>query len=607
MRLGVALAAVSLGLLVLAPAAPASVSAHGSAARTCTGGKVPVIVGKKRTCKPLAKAIPKLKAIDVRLAHLQEALRADPVKAVKGKKRKRVKSLQRSFGAKGKRAQKKLLKALPKALAFIDRKGGARSASRPAGPALASAGCQPGPAGPTGQTGGASVGALGDNGGYIDASAGGGFRVRVTFVTCKGANNFRVPECPTANGSVDAKANGEFRATVEIWDGDRLLSRNSSTFEDKAKAHGEVAPDAKLKFIDIEHTQEVFIVASGGIVIRGGVTRKVRIAMPGGSYDPASASVRYFGDSVAANSGADAFAGAAASALGAYQGAEPRWSTFNPSGGHCAEPVFAPDSNTLKLKKGDKNQLGIYAKAKDGGRATAARWTLLGPANAEFSPISSESPSPNVSYTVTNAPNGGEVRVTVKFTSTAGVGEKTWTQPTESDSIDEITGTFSQRTENGGSVFEAAGNATFLRWTPAIFSPPEGGFKMSNGLYTFTASGSSIATPLCSQRGSGQFAVQKDSEFSVFSQGFDEMPPYEYSFGVSSDNSSGLPMIELETYGCAPPAEELEGDANPYPAAMSVFTTEPHLSPDGIVYADTVVQEGTNFKVTTTWNFEARP
>ena len=44
-----------------------------------------------------------------------------------------------------------------------------------------------------------------------------------------------------------------------------------------------------MKSIEVEHTQEVFIVATGGIVIRGGVTRKVLIQMPGGGYDPAHA------------------------------------------------------------------------------------------------------------------------------------------------------------------------------------------------------------------------------------------------------------------------------------------------------------------------------
>ena len=211
--------------------------------------------------------------------------------------------------------------------------------------------------------------------------------MKVTFVSCGGVNNFRIPECPTANGSVDATGNGEFRATIEVWEGSRFVSRNSSIFEDKAKVHGEVGPDAKLKFIEVEHSEEMFVVATGGgippIVVRGGVTRTVRIDMPGGKYDPAGARVDFFGaDKIPSDSGASAFASTAESAIRSYRAAEPRWSEFKPP--FCAEPVFTPDSNTLKLSKGKTGQLGIYAKAKDGGRATAARWTLLSPENASL-------------------------------------------------------------------------------------------------------------------------------------------------------------------------------------------------------------------------------
>jgi hypothetical protein len=158
----------------------------------------------------------------------------------------------------------------------------------------------------------------------------------------------------------------------------------------------------------------------------------VKINMPGGTYDPAGARVDFFGaDKIPSDSGASAFASTAEAAIRVYRNAEPRWSTFKAP--FCAEPVFTPDSNTLKLSKGKTGQLGIYAKAKDGGRATAARWTLSGTENADFSPTSSQDPAPNVSYTVTNAPKGGQIKVTVKFTSTAGVGEKSWTQPTAAD------------------------------------------------------------------------------------------------------------------------------------------------------------------------------
>ena len=433
-------------LFALLISSPGSRAAGTGGKVTCKGGKVPVTVGRKTTCKPLATAIPKPEAVNLRLAYLQQVLKADPAKGLSAKKRKRARTLQSGFGAAGKRAQRKLLKALPKALAFIDRKrGGAHSSRLLAAPALASGGCQAGEAGPIGHMDGASVGLLGDNGGYIEASAGHGFRVRVTFASCGGAGNFGLPQCPTADGSVDGKGSGRFQATIEIWDGNQLVSRNSSVFTDDAKVRGKVGADGKLKFIDVEHTQEIFIVASGGVVVRGGVTRKVRIEMPEGGFDATDASVVYFGDKISDDSGADGFASTAKNAITAYKNVEPHWSTFSPP--FCAEPVFSPEKNTLKLRKGEEKQLSVYAKSlKDGGRATEARWTLLSPENADFSPTTTGDPAPKITYKVTNAPKGGQVKVTVKFTSTAGVGEKTWTQPTE-PGINHISGTFLEREE----------------------------------------------------------------------------------------------------------------------------------------------------------------
>ncbi len=502
----------------------------------CKGAKVPVTVGKKTTCEPLAKAIPKPKAIDLRLAHLQEVLKFDPARAVHGKKRKRARTLQSGFGAAGKRAQKRLLKVLPKALAFIDRKGGGARLSRFLnGPALASGGCQAGPAGPTGQTGGATIGLLGDNGGYIEASAGGGIRVRVTFYSCGGTSSFHgIPECPTADGSVDATGSGQFNATIEIWEGNKLASRNSSVFQDKAKAHGQVGADGKLKFIDVEHTEEVFIVASGGIVVRGGVTRKVRIDMPGGRYDAAKASVVFFGDKVSDDSGANAFAGLASVRDRSYKNAEPHWNSFPPK---CADPVFSPESNTLKLRKGDQKQLSVFAKSRrDGGQATAAKWTLLSPENAEFSPTTSQDAAPNISYKVTNAPKGGQVKVTVKFTSTAGVGEKSWTQPTE-PGINHLSGTFTQTEEGAGSTFVWTGKAEFDRKTEAFMGGSDGEYALAGGAtYTVTASGSAGflpgPCPPARRAEAAQFPLSPaDSLFGVLPR-LAETDPYPYVFTI---------------------------------------------------------------------------
>jgi hypothetical protein len=585
---------------------------EGAAGKTrkvkCKAGQVTVKVGKRKTCRPFAKVFPQPKDVDMRLAYLRSVLKFDPAKKVRGKKRRRARTLQSGLGAAGKRAQKKLLKLLPKALALIDRKGGGASASRVSpDPAFASAGCGPGPASPIGHTGGASVGALGDNGGYVDAPAGGGLRVRVTFYSCGGVTNFRIPECPLANGSVDAQGKGEFRATIEVLDGSQFVSRNSSTFEDKAKVHGEVGPDAKLKFIEVEHAQEVFIVASGGIVIRGGIERKVRIDMPAGQYDPARARVRPYGDAVSDSTGASAFASTAQAAISGYRNAEARWSDFGRKP-HCAEPVFSPESNTLKLKKNDEKQLTIYAKAKqDGGRATGAKWTLLNQENAQFSPTSSEDPGPTIQYRVTNAPPGGFVKLTVKFTSTAGVGEGTWTQPVEEvPTINFISGTFSRYENAFGSIYQASGSIKFERFTPAIFGGASGEYKFKEGQATMTASGSGawpIGAPGCSLSGSTQVALGETSSVAVFGSGEDQTAPYEYYVSMGSDTGPPLPMFNVTTHGCDEDDEEFENDVFELPAVFALFSTGAEKSEDGIDYSGSKTFEEPNLTIIETWSF----
>jgi hypothetical protein len=627
---GCRLVTVSSLLVVLSAGAPIVDAAErngGSVARaakrkalSCRGAKVPVIVGKRKTCRPIAKVLPKPKAVDLRLAYLRQVLRFDPAKAAHGGKRKRARTLQSGFGAAGRRAQRKLLRLLPKALALVDRKrsrGDARSSTTrvshgpPAAPdvisrpAIASSGCDAGYPLGTGHVGGATVAVLGDNGMYIDAEAGGGLRVRVTFVDCRGTAFHHVPECPTASGSVDAEGEGQFRATIEVWDDETLVSRNSSTFEDRSRAHGEVGADAKLKFIDVEHTQEALIIASGGIVIRGGVTRRARIAMPGGSYDPAGASVRYFGDKISDQSGAAVFANTAAAAIGAYRTAESRWSSFD-SGVHCAEAVSSPESNTLKLRKNDSKQLSVYARARaDGGRASEARWTLLGPENAEFSPTTSGAAAPTISYRVTNAPLNGFVKVSVRFTSTAGVGEGSWTQPTEQAAVNHIDGTFTYHFEWLGSVLEWTGEASFDRLSPPVQGGAEGAFNLAGGRFTVTASGSGawpLGAPLCSQSGSENFLLDQSSQFTVIGSGPELTgPPYEYSFGIAS-SIQPVPMFTITIFDCAPQAAEQAGSYE-YPASLGMYTTTPQTSADGLDYSGSETFGEGGASTTQTWSF----
>ena len=101
------------------------------------------------------------------------------------------------------------------------------------------------------------------------------------------------------------------------------------------------------------------------------------------------------------------------------------------------------------------------------------------PLNADFSPMASQDASPTIQYTVSKTPAGDQVKVTVKVTSTAGVGQKTWTQQIES-SGHRIEGNFGG--EFGQTALEVP--SPEMDWSGEIhlLVPGEGGGP--NGLYT---------------------------------------------------------------------------------------------------------------------------
>ena len=402
MRLKLFLPVVLVSLLALPSGA--------EAAKRCKPPKVSVTVGKATTCKPLSQAFPKPKSIDPRLFYLQRGIKGAPLKA---------------GGAKVARAEKKLLRALPRLLAYVDRRRGKRTASRSG--ATASAACSAAAGGPASNIAGIRVSIGGENGAVFETESG-GLTVKIRYGTC-GRSGFGIPECPAADGGIESRSAASGEVVYEIWEGTRrLVERARSQFESKAKAKGQVGPDAKLEQIELEYSHEVFIVASGGIVRRGKSERKVKILMPGGQYDADGARAKITGDADAVKE--DGFGRVAKDAIDDFKAAEPRWSSLERKP-HCAEADFSPPSNSLKLHKGDSGVLSVSAKARAGGVASEARWTLAGSENATVSPGSSEAPSPSFSYSVTEAPQNGFVKVTVRFTSTAGVGEGTWTQPTE--------------------------------------------------------------------------------------------------------------------------------------------------------------------------------
>jgi len=152
----------------------------------------------------------------------------------------------------------------------------------------------------------------------------------------------------------------------------------------------------------------------------------------GGGYDAGASSVSIQGDAgpFAGNASEDGFAQVAGATIERFRAAEAGWSSFSPPRGRfCAKAVFSPPSNALRLNGGNSGRVAVYAKADAGGRATGARWTLTSPTNATFSPTTVRAPSPQITYRVVGSPRGNRVQVIARFTSTAGVGKDTWTQP----------------------------------------------------------------------------------------------------------------------------------------------------------------------------------
>lgn len=576
---------ISAFVALLAASAPATAKPV-----KCKGSKIPVTVGKRTTCVPIGKALPKPKQGDPRVADLQESL---PFAR---------------FGAAGKRAERKLVRVLPRVLARIDRRAAERTATL--GPtAFASACSANGPLDAEGSIGGVGIAASGDNGAQLTVRIKGQV-YRLRFATCGGTAGLYVPECPRASGEVSARSRGSIEVTDELREDDRVLFRQNTSIDTVEKGRGQVGADAKLDYLDYGQIKETFIVATGGIVHRGKVERQVRIDMRAGGYDPAGTSVKASGDEKASD-GADGFASAVKYAIRDYRFAEKGgdflhtdgWTTFGRNrGAYCAEPVFSPPSETLKLKKGERGQLGIYAKARaDGGKAAGAKWTLLAPLNATFEPGSSESAGPSFSYTVTNAPAGGRVQVTVKFTSTAGVGEKTWTQPTEPrESVNHIEGTIGGETSQTAAV----GPPSVQKWSgTAGFDLFAGGvYMLGSGSVSIELSGTdSSGVTGCLQSGSAQAPLTSGS-MNVTGSGPEGGPPFDYSIQIA------MPFVAVKgtRHDCPSGAAMWEGTQFDAVPLWSLNVTG-EQSPDGLTFAGSETESFGGLFQERHWNLLGKP
>ncbi len=446
-----------------------------------------------------------------------------------------------------------------------------------------------------------------------------------------GFDGFHGDPCPDADGKLKAKDGLGITVRSE------LRSNGGKTLDeyllykvvDETNLRAEVGDDAKLDRLEINNIQEVdetvFDSALySGARVKATIVREGTVEMRSGSLNTTINNI----DAAVSLSGIMSLfpTSARAGIVGRMkQAADEGWQAvvkvetdkfkeleqawLKPNA--CAKIEFGKANRSLTLHRNDTGSETARVNAKPGGSPSKATWEMKDQANASITPPSGTANPNNFSYKVVHVGDGVEVKVTLKAVSKAGVAEESWIQKTEETSVDEIVGTFTQRSELSGSVFEYAGNATFVRYIPAVVGPVDGSFKLVSGLFTFTASGNATQIgvgPKCSMRGSGQFALQKEGAFTVFSQKFDGLPPFDYTYSFSSEFIGGLPpMVEIETFACAPEASDFEGKRIPWPAALGFFTATANTSADGITYAGTKTNEQGPLKVTETWSFEGKP
>lgn len=626
-----ALALVALVLLAaLAFATASSVSGAPTAGKRlkCKQGRVLVKMNKKPRCRPLRSAVPKPKRGDRTLINFRQALLVDTTK-LKGRNGKRVRKLPRRAVAGARVARKKFLRALPKVIALMDAqsKAAARRPARSRGSAVRCGG--PGSAQPNGPPGGTDglglqglQGPRGEEGGVLTTVVN-GYRYETTFIKC-GSSFYYVNGCPKSNGDAPSSAKGRFTVTQRILEGNKLIhsSSSDSTYEDKLL--GKVMDDARLKYFDFTRKEQTLTVASGGVVTGGTAARTIRVNMPSGSYDGRHTSI-----TINADPGTFKLQDLAASiemAMAEYREAENGgsflhtygWATFDrPEGSYCAKAIFGPASNALTLNKGQAGNVSVHAQGEDGGTATGARWTLLDHSNAVFNPGTPSGASPTIGYTVSAAPSGDRVRVTVRFTSTAGVGKDSWTQPIRDlPTINQITGTFSGTYKvpytglgpGAYSVVTWTGTARFDRASPAIYGGASGLYFLGAGGYDLEASGyDGSGATACLQSGTKHvdFTPPGSGSFTVESVVFGSFePPYHYLIQLAA---LGPQVMMVTLHGCPPGAvDEWEGKEVPiiyFPPAID--TGDAVLqSDDGLVYHGERHQSEAGLIIDQFWEFD---
>lgn len=469
------LAGVTAALLASGAAAEPSLES----AKKCPRGKVAVKILGKRSCRPMAAALPRPRKGDELVPVLQQGI--DPTW---GETRDGPPTLNQLLGAETKRA---LDLALQRSLGRLSAAGQRQLSSALA---RAAAKCKSDRVLPvTSESFKEDLGggnqmdvrmSTGAEGAKMTMSVtlqqGGGRAVRISIDLglCSG-EALHTDACPTAQGVVEGTDNyGGTITTQELEDGE-VVSAQVVKVTVETKLRGQVEDDAKLSEIRIERTESYDVAVTHGRWLGVGqkskATRKATISMPSGTYSSQSSSLElqqsfsgilsFLVNESAAKAAAvadlerasnDAWAGFVKEALDAYRKRENAWQK---APFPCARLEFSPKSNTLKLKVGQEGRASGTIQATAGGSPTG-RWKVVARKNLGIRLGQDRGATIAFSY---RADATGTVSATFRVTSKAGVAEGTWEQGT--DKLPKrIAGTFSGKTAND---FTWEGTISFVR------------------------------------------------------------------------------------------------------------------------------------------------
>lgn len=488
----------ALAAAVLAGGATAESTAP--AAKKCPRGKAPVTIMGKKSCRAVAQVVPRRRVGNGLAPALRTGL--DPTW---GETRDGPKTLTELVGPETTRAiEQRITSALE---SF-----GRQSRGRHLAAVRAGLGCTSSQVLPESSSGykqamegggefsvqmtTGSAGANMEMSVTIPPKSGRAVRITVNLSLCSG-ERLEVKECPTNRGVVEGTDNISGEIKVEqLEDGD-VVESTSTKIAITTKLRGEVETDAKLRLLEIDRTESYATSVDFGrwlgASFRTTLHRRATLSMPSGSVVSGTSSLdvrqsfhgllSFLVDKTAARN---------ATINAAKRASDEAWSKFTDEAVKkyrereagwqkpvCAELQFSPKSHTLRVLRGQQGRFTGSVKAKRGG-STPGKWKITARKRLGVRPGGGEGATKSFTYRVDG---DGEVSVTFRVTSKAGVAEGIWAQGA-SKLPRRVIGSFSGTT-GPNDAYSWSGTVTFLR-DPDRSSPQFAMYAVANVVFTVT-------------------------------------------------------------------------------------------------------------------------